>query len=405
MITFARALGLALLVMAWGGSSCSFTCKCNRNVHWGLHFIMSTVWEAGIKWVTHHGGYINPRLSYDASRRQVSVKENSELSSREIDEGDVLMQIPDECLLSLHTIEASAFGRSLFAAVHSILPQNGTLNPSTSKRARVSTTVSDKSIGSNLYNDEQDVMLALFLAYLIEKKGLESTDGQIDDDAQPWLFFQPYLDTLPTSDTLNSKTNEYLNLLPRQWPIETIEHRLKGTSLYIRALDEKKGLVDEYNKVKSAWESNNYSESFPSLESYDMMMAAVTSRCFAGLGLDCVDVMIPMLDLLNHARGRCNNSGEHLNPSGTGVRYERYEGTCADETNVNATSTNTGTNILKRKQTSFNTKQKGGGIMVTAAKQLKHGEELLMTYGAKGNASLLGRYGFCLENNSEPDGE
>ena len=363
------------------------------------------------KWISHHGGYINPRLSYDASRRQVSVKDTSESSSssREIDEGDLLMKIPDECLISLHTIEATSFGRNLFTAVHSILHQNCTaLNPSTSKRAKVSEIVSDKSIRGDdcLYNDEQDVMLALFLAYLIEKRGCESSGGKIFNEEQPWLFFQPYLDTLPTSsETLNSKRNEYLDLLPRQWPIETIERRLKGTSLYKRALDEKKGLVDEYNKVKSAWESSdNHSDSFPSLESYDMMMAAVTSRGFAGLGHEGVDVMIPMLDLLNHARGRCDNSGEHLHSSGAHVRYERYESTCADDANDHSNSTDMGMTILKRKEVSSNNKRKGG-ITVTADKQLKHGEELLMTYGAKGNASLLGRYGFCIENNSEPDGE
>ncbi len=28
-----------------------------------------------------------------------------------------------------------------------------------------------------------------------------------------------------------------------------------------------------------------------------------------------------------------------------------------------------------------------------------------MTYGAKSNSTLLGRYGFCIENNVEPDGK
>eukprot|EP00956_Cyclotella_meneghiniana_P031798 scaffold84896_cov22-Cyclotella_meneghiniana.AAC.1 len=300
MITFRRALGLSPLIALIGlpfafgvCSRCTLLILCSEIARSFalIGRIMSTVWDAAIKWISNHGGYINPRLSYDASRRQVSVKDTSESSSssREIDEGDVLMKIPSACLISLHTIEATSFGRNLFTAVHSILHQNCTaLNPSTSKRAKVSAIVSDKSIRGDdcLYNDEQDVMLALFLAYLIEKRGCESSDRKICNEEQPWLFFQPYLDTLPTSsETLNSKRNEYLDLLPRQWPIETIERRLKGTSLFKRALDEKKGLVDEYNKVKSAWESSdNHSDSFPSLETYDMMMAAVTSRGFAGLG-------------------------------------------------------------------------------------------------------------------------
>jgi hypothetical protein len=33
------------------------------------------------------------------------------------------------------------------------------------------------------------------------------------------------------------------------------------------------------------------------------------------------------------------------------------------------------------------------------------GSTLYMSYGAKGNDSLLGRYGFAIPNNVEPDGE
>ena len=42
---------------------------------------------------------------------------------------------------------------------------------------------------------------------------------------------------------------------------------------------------------------------------------------------------------------------------------------------------------------------------MTAARALAFGMELRMTYGAKGNATLLGWYGFCIPNNVEPDGE
>ena len=46
-----------------------------------------------------------------------------------------------------------------------------------------------------------------------------------------------------------------------------------------------------------------------------------------------------------------------------------------------------------------------GGVRVTTARSLRPGSTLQMTYGAKGNATLLGRYGFCIPNNIEPDGE
>jgi len=41
---------------------------------------------------------------------------------------------------------------------------------------------------------------------------------------------------------------------------------------------------------------------------------------------------------------------------------------------------------------------------VSTSRPLSFGAALHMTYGAKGNAALLGRYGFCIPNNVEPDG-
>ena len=52
-----------------------------------------------------------------------------------------------------------------------------------------------------------------------------------------------------------------------------------------------------------------------------------------------------------------------------------------------------------------NTGGGAGGVSVTAARALAFGMELRMTYSAKGNATLLGWYGFCIPNNVEPDAE
>ena len=388
-------------------------------------------WDAAVQWISHHGGFVNPLLCYDASNRQVSVKEvvsnvahgrdGAESAAKcVIEEGDLLLQIPDACLLSLHTIEATTFGRTLFAVIHSLLPghdaNDGASHPPPSKRSKVDTMANEKD--SQLYNDEQDVIMALFLAYLMENKDREepTVESCNDDTSEPWLFYRPYLDTLPI-DTSNSSsgtsTNEYLNLLPRQWPLEIIDQRLKGTSLYQRVLAEKKGLVDEYDKIKSAWQSNNHSELLPSLESYDMMMAAVSSRGFSGLGYDGVDVMIPILDLLNHARGSCDENAKMIDNvesrAESGVRYKRYENsdnvnTRLDDSSPSATDVSSST--VKRKATAVSkSKKNNGGVKVTAAENLHRGMKLLMTYGAKSNASLLGRYGFCIQNNYEPDGE
>ena len=388
-------------------------------------------WDAAVEWISNHGGFVNPLLCYDASHRQVYVKEEAtgvtqscDVAEREakcsINEGDLLLRIPDACLLSLHTIEATTFGRSIFAVIHSMFPKHdmdGTSQPSSAKRARVDTQIDGTE--SQLYNDEQDVIMALFLAYMIENKDLEPTiESDNDDTSQPWLFYRPYLDTLPiNTSNLSSgaSTNEYLNLLPRQWPLEIIDQRLKGTSLYQRVLDEKKGLVDEYDKIKSAWQSNNHSELFPSLKSYDMMMAAVSSRGFSGLGYEEVDVMIPLLDLLNHARGGGDEDAKMIqnvkSSTKSDVRYKRYENSDSGNTispldHSNLASTDFAGCTLKRKE---NTVSKGtenyGGVKVMAAGNLQPGMKLLMTYGAKSNISLLGRYGFCIQNNFEPDGE
>jgi hypothetical protein len=51
----------------------------------------------------------------------------------------------------------------------------------------------------------------------------------------------------------------------------------------------------------------------------------------------------------------------------------------------------------------------GGGVKVTTAQAItlpiNATIPLQMTYGAKSNSTLLGRYGFCIENNVEPDGK
>ena len=47
-----------------------------------------------------------------------------------------------------------------------------------------------------------------------------------------------------------------------------------------------------------------------------------------------------------------------------------------------------------------------GGVKVTAGQSIvANRTKLQMTYGAKSNTTLLGRYGFCIRDNVEPDGK
>ena len=115
------------------------------------------------------------------------------------------------------------------------------------------------------------------------------------------------------------------------------------------------------NDNKSA-KNGNIFNTFPSIELFDQMLAAVGSRAFDSLGEDEVDVMVPLLDLLNHKRG------------------------------VGETS-----------DVSYTKQEKDGSILVTAKCDLEAGTSPGITYGAKGNSQLLTRYGFTMRNNIEKD--
>ena len=176
-------------------------------------------------------------------------------------------------------------------------------------------------------------------------------------------------------------------------------------------------------------------------------MGIVTSRGFEKLGFDAVDVLIPLLDLLNHARGgernavvgggdddnACNNGdGGHGSNRVANVRYERYNHDVNhgynneenEEENdgskgrkdppskrIKTTDNNIITDIITSNSNN-GSKRGGGGVRVTAAQSISiitnddyAPTPLQTTYGAKSNFALLGRYGFCIASNIEPDGK
>jgi len=328
---------------------------------------MSPAWNKAVDWIESNGGYVHPSLRYDDAERQVFVGSTSSGLPPIEEKGTILMTIPDVCLVSLHSVErddSSPFGMSLFRAVHS-LECAETMSQQPGESAPIKSSGDPSGIGKTLYNNSQDVILALYLSHLKEISG--------GDSGSEGCFFGPYLATLPA----DSK-----KLLPRQWTAEALSRRLSGTSLYSRAMEEREGIRREYELVKKTWLDGNMGSEgdFPGFELYDSMMAMVTSRAFASLGYDGVDAMIPLLDLLNHARG---NRGENM------LRYERY-----DKNGSEASSEP----MVKRQ------KIPGGGVHVRTSKPVSEGSALNMTYGAKGNVTLLGRYGFCIDDNIEPDG-
>jgi hypothetical protein len=205
----------------------------------------------------------------------------------------------------------------------------------------------DRRVG--LYHDLQDVVLAFYLAHLDQsldddrrrrrngRGGVSSsmsssvprTETKTTTDAppphpSPWLFYGPYLATLPplslaaaalsssstfpVSAVTPSVTHPPLSCenaasslrqhLPRKWPNADLRRRLLGTSLYGLVLGERGGMKREYRLVWEAWsrmrravgsgddddandvandDDNNDDDAFPSFERYDRCPRAVSS--------------------------------------------------------------------------------------------------------------------------------
>ena len=337
--------------------------------------LSSSSWDEAKAWIERNGGFVHPHLHFDSTNRHVIYlpssnqhdtvhdssrsSSSSSCSSNLLEEGTTILEVPEACLLTLHSVERdSEFGKSLFGAVHSLEKgDDGDNNIIGNDRGNVD---HHTNLKGGLYHDAQDVILALYLAYLRERtlkendcgtqqqqqqhahNGEEETSQPIAELPQlsktttaisqsPWRFYAPYLATLPlslpsftkatTPNALSSSSSSsspfnnqsYPLLLPRQWSTMTIQYRLAGTSLYNRVLKEQRGIRTEYELVKQVWMSKYCSQQyrstnlvpilFPTFENYDTMMAMVTSRGFANLGYDGVDALVPILDLLDHCRG------------------------------------------------------------------------------------------------------
>lgn len=223
------------------------------------------------------------------------------VTTKDVASGSILMVIPNECLISLET---TCF-------------ENVCMDT------------------SGLFNEKQDVLIAAFLA-------IQRHDGA--------GAFQNYLNTLPDSASFDS--------LPRRWPDEKQDKLLTGTTLLDRIKKAHSGARDDFDQVQKAL--NNPMLIF---STFDDMLAAVTSRAFAGLGASSRDqdiAMVPLLDLCNHRRGNITKNLSYR-------RTEKY-------------------------------------VEVTSCVDISQDSMLSTTYGAKGNAQLLINYGFCIMNNLEPDG-
>mmetsp|Transcript_12788 Transcript_12788/g.14891 ORF Transcript_12788/g.14891 Transcript_12788/m.14891 type:complete len:551 (+) Transcript_12788:62-1714(+) len=307
-------------------------------------------WDEASKWIRTEGGFIHDSITFSSSERIIKV------ISSEISSGTVIMKIPSHALVTLSTVEkVSILGSRLFHLIHSIDEMK-------------------------LHHSKNDILLALYLAFVstcpkdsdrveveeemeikikINDNDHDSRGKNKSDESYKGTKF--YLATLPDYESYDN--------LPRRWTEERLRQYLSGTMLLERIQREKSGLKNDYDLLFHAaqkHETDNLSKlllPFPSFDLFDQMLSAVASRAFDSLGDDNLEAMVPLLDLFNHKRGTAGTSD---------ISYRRSD----DD----------------------------GSIIVTARCDLNIGSTPGITYGAKGNAQLLERYGFTLANNIEPDG-
>jgi len=260
------------------------TTKRKRDVEW---------WHDTVDWIKSKTGTIHDAIRWSEEQREMIMTDD-------VVKDTILMEIPKECIISLE-----------------------------------STGIEKFRIDSGLYNEEQDVLIAVYLA-----RQLEQGTGD----------FQNYLSTLPESASFDS--------LPRRWSEEDRDKLLGGSCILDRIKKSSDGAQTDFELVKDALGGQ-----VPTFSNFDDMLAAVTSRAFAGFGATSQDsdiAMVPLLDLCNHRRGNVTKN----------ISYKRTD----------------------------------KGVEVTSCVDIERGSVLAITYGAKGNAQLLFNYGFCIANNLEPDG-
>lgn len=192
----------------------------------------------------------------------------------------------------------------------------------------------------------------------------------VDDLAVAWYLasqpvdFKPYIASLCLTDIANT--------LPRNWPPDLVQKGLQGSPVLARVMAQKDSVSQDYHWVESILSPGDNNKTVPSLEAFDKALAVVSSRAFAGKEQQQYatsrgtsnSCLIPLLDLCNHQRGAQQPKKN--------LRYAWEHST--------------------------------GNMVVHVARTIAAGDALCITYGAQSNAQLLLNYGFCLENNVEPDG-
>jgi hypothetical protein len=333
------------------------------------------------EWVEANDGFVHEALSLtkaasasalanDADQEEDGDCDREITATQAISKDTVLLKIPIQaCCITLESIEEEF--------------EESNKSKSSSDTNKHLFQVMEGIPEKDLFHSKSDILLALFLCRLYSKQQESTNTNENNTNNSSGLrnTYLSYLQTLPL--------NESYNNLPRRWDSEDLTGLLAGTSLRTRVQKEQTGLKSDYEKIVDSWTTKNANEesstnahqSPPAYDLFDQCIATVSSRCFGELGgrekdaSPSLDAMVPILDLLNHKRGS-NETAD--------VCYQRQV------------------------QVSGNVKDAKKGadmyVVVTARSAIPQGMPIRNTYGAKGNAQLLNRYGFCIPNNIEPDG-
>lgn len=304
--------------------------------------LSASCWNDAVEWIRSNGGTVHSALTFSSTstNRSVQIAEHTNETAEE------------DSIIPAGTV--------LMRIPSSCLLTTDAVSFTSYGKKLVGVIQSASSSSDNsLHNDPSDLILALYMAHMA---------SDADDSASGHAA---YLATLPPPSSYDS--------IPRRWDDKQLESLLGGTSLLTHVRKEQAALKSDYAVISTAWSKANSagdisSSKFPVYDKFDDMFAAVSSRGFAGLGsFGHSDAMVPLLDLLDHRRGTDAKKD---------VWYKRSSD--ADDKGEDNAAT--------------------AYVEVVADRDLSPGTAIHDTYGAKGNAQLLSRYGFCIPNNLEPDG-
>jgi len=280
-------------------------------------------WHAAAAWVREHGGQVQG-VAFDGARGGVQA----ESAEGDLSVGSCVLRIPMRLCITGREARASPMGRAAKDAATAVG-------------------------ASTLSRSTDDVVLAFHLAADVARGSL--------------AFHAPYYATLPVND------DDPRCMLPRCWSDAELESLLGGSPSAAEAHRARAAVRADYATVSASarqLSDGALSDAWPSFDAFDWATAIVASRCFvleegggAAGGGGSIEALVPLVDMLNHARPRqttyCVVDGMH------GME---------------------------------------GALELRTLLRLHSGEPVHDTYGAKGNAQLLATYGFTSLPNLEPDG-